>query len=106
PIGEEIVIAGRPLAVVHVTSSATVMGFAVTLADVAPDGTSHLVAKGMLNATRRESLRKPKPIIPGELMELDLDLDTTAWRFPVGHRIQVAVASADWPNVWPTPELG
>jgi hypothetical protein len=57
----------------------------------------------MLNATRRESLREPKPLTPGEIYELDIQLDCTAWMFDQGHRIRLSVASADWPNVWPTP---
>ena len=40
-------------------TSASVIGFAVSLCDVAPDGTSALVAKGMRNATRRASLSEP-----------------------------------------------
>jgi len=27
------------------------------------------------------------------------------WRFAAGHRIRVAVAVADWPNLWPLPEV-
>jgi hypothetical protein len=88
----------------HVASTASVIGFVASLSDVAPDGTSHLVAKGMLNATRRESLTDPDPLTPGEVYELELEIDTTAWRFPKDHRIRLAIASADWPNVWPTPE--
>jgi uncharacterized protein len=106
PLADDVVVLGRPRAVLHVSSSACVMGFAATLADVAPDGASHLVTKGMLNATRRDSFHEPKPIVPGEAMEIDVELDATAWRFPSGHRIRLAVASADWPNVWPTPERG
>src|SRR5439155_11105701 len=102
----DLVVVGRPRMVLHVTSSATTMGFAVSVADVAPGGTSHLVSKGMLNGTRRESLSEPKPIVPGEVMELLVELDATGWRFPRGHRIRVAIAGADWPNVWPTPEKG
>jgi uncharacterized protein len=106
PLERDLVVAGRATAVLHVASSATVMGFAVSLSDVAPDGSSHLVAKGMLNGTRRHSLREPEPITPGEVMELAIDLDATAWRFRAGQRVRVSIASADWPNVWPTPEPG
>jgi predicted acyl esterase len=104
PLEEELHVIGRPQAVLHVSSTASVIGFAASLSDVAPDGTSHLVAKGMLNATRRTSLTDPEPLTPGEVYELSIEIDTTAWVFPVGHRIRLAIASADWPNVWPTPE--
>lgn len=104
PLEQDLHVAGRPRAVLHVSSTASVIGFAVSLSDIAPDGTSHLVAKGMLNATRRRSLTEPEPLVPGEVYEVEVEIDTTAWRFSRGHRIRLTVASADWPNVWPTPE--
>ena len=104
PLDDDLHILGRPRVRLHVSSTASVIGFAVSLADVAPDGPSQLVAKGMLNATRRHSLTEPEPLEPGEVYELPIDLDCTGWRFRRGHRIRVSIASADWPNVWPTPE--
>ena len=104
PLADDVHVLGRPRAELHVTSSARVIGFCVSLADVRPDGTSHLVAKGMLNVTRRDSLREPSPLEPGERAVLMVDLDTTGWVFRRGHRLRVSVANADWPNVWPTPE--
>lgn len=103
PLLEDVAILGWPRAVLHVSSSAPVIGFAVSLSDVAPDGTSHLVEKGMLNATRRESLRQPQALVRGEVYELEIEIDCTAWTFAQGHRIRLSIASADWPNVWPTP---
>jgi hypothetical protein len=121
-----VFILGWPRAVLHVSSSASVIGFAASLSDVAPqngegetlrvsqaqtsfapapDGASHLVTKGMLNATRRESFSNPQPLPPNEIAELKIELDCTAWRFAKGHRIRLSIANADWPNVWPTPEL-
>jgi uncharacterized protein len=104
PLDHNVHVLGRPRAVLHADSTAAVIGFCVSIADVSPDGDSHLVAKGMLNATRRLSLTKPTPLAPGEIATLEIPIDATAWRFDVGHRIRVAVASADFPNVWPTPD--
>jgi hypothetical protein len=87
-----------------VDSTASVIGFCVSLSDVRPDGTSHLVAKGMLNVTRRESLSEPSELPPGESAVLEVELDTTGWVFRTGHRLRISVANADWPNVWPTPQ--
>ena len=106
PLDAALTILGRAKAVVHVTSSAQVMGVAVSLADVAPDGASHLVAKGMLNGTRRRSFTEPEPLEPGMVEEIAIDIDATGWRFLPGHRVRLSVAAADWPNVWPTPEAG
>ncbi|MBN1315840.1 MAG: CocE/NonD family hydrolase, partial [Anaerolineales bacterium] len=104
PLEENITIIGRPRIILQVSSSATVIGFCASLCDVAPDGTSHLVAKGMLNATRRHSLTDPEPLTPGAIYTLDFEIDATAWCFVRGHRIRLDIASADFPNVWPTPE--
>ncbi|MGH2522174.1 MAG: CocE/NonD family hydrolase, partial [Anaerolineales bacterium] len=105
PLEEDLYILGWPRAVLHISSSASVIGFAASLCDVAPDGTSHLVAKGMLNATRRGSLTNPQLLITNQIYELNIQIDCTAWKFAQGHRLRLSIASADWPNVWPTPEL-
>ena len=105
PLSEDVHVLGRPRTVLHVSSSASVIGFAVSLCDVDPDGTSHLVAKGMLNATRRHSFQDPEPLVPGQAYELEIPIDCTGWVFPRGHRVRLSIANADWPNVWPTPEL-
>ena len=106
PLEDEVHILGWAHAILSVASTATVMGFAATLTDVAPDGSTNMVAKGMLNGTRRNSLANPEPMTPGEVYEVDIQIDCTGWAFEKGHRIRLSVASADWPNVWPTPELG
>jgi hypothetical protein len=46
--------------------------------------------------------------VPGELewrvwIEERGGLDATGWVFQPGQRIRLAVANADWPNLWPTP---
>ena len=99
-----LTILGRARATLTVRSSVPVLGVSVSLIDVDPDGRSHLVAKGMLNVARRRSLTDPQPVVPNEPVELVVDVDATAWRFPAGHRIRLAIAGADWPNVWPAPE--
>ena len=104
PLEEDLYILGRPKARLHVESTAGVIGFIPALSDVAPDGSSHLVCKGALNITRRDSLVDPKPLEPGTLTELEIELDSTGWVFKKGQRIRLSLANADWPNIWPTPE--
>ncbi|WP_157183083.1 CocE/NonD family hydrolase [Sciscionella marina] len=101
---EDLHILGRPSVQLHISTTATVLGFTTNLSDVAPDGSSQLVAKGILNATRRNSLTKPEPLEPGQEYALTIQIDTTAWRFQKGHRLRLTIANTDWPNVWPTPE--
>jgi hypothetical protein len=77
--------------------------FVVRLCDVAPDGESALVTKGVLNATHRDSHERPSPLVPGQLYELEIPLDATGWRFEPGHRIRLSLSNADFPNTWPSP---
>jgi putative CocE/NonD family hydrolase len=103
PLGGSVEVLGRPRAILHVASSAEVAAFVVKLSDVAADGTSALVTRGVLNGTRRTSLCEASPMVPGEAYELTIDLDATGWIFEPGHRIRLAISGGDFPNVWPTP---
>ena len=106
PLEEPLEIIGMGKTVLHVSSSAPVMAFVARLSDVAPDGTSAQVTIGVLNGTRRNSLTEAEPMKPGEIYELHVDLDATAWRFERGHRVRLSISSADFPNLWPTPYNG
>src|SRR5207247_8375634 len=68
------------------------------------DGHSALIVDGSLNATRRRSLSDPKPMTPGEVSELNIPMNPTAWILPAGHRLRLAISGSDFPNLWPTPE--
>ena len=104
PLEADLEVTGTPTAVIYVSSTAEVAYFRVKLIDVAPDGTSKLVRYGGLNATHRDSHFDPEPLIPGEVYELRIDLKTMSYIFGTGHRIRVAIASADIQNAWPTAE--
>jgi uncharacterized protein len=106
PLPADLHVLGRPKAVLEVATTAAVMGFIVRLCEVGPDGSSQLVAKGTLNATRRESLSDPAPCPADEMMPLEIPLDTTGWTFSAGNRIRLSISSSDFPNVWPTPQQG
>jgi hypothetical protein len=99
-------IAGYPRVTLWVASTAAVAAFVVKLADVAPDGKSALVARGILNGTRRNGMRSPKRMTPGRVFRIEVPVDATSWRFEVGHRVRVAISGADFPNSWPTPMPG
>jgi putative CocE/NonD family hydrolase len=100
---EPLEILGRPRLMLRVDSDAEVITFAARLCDVAPDGSSALVTKGVLNATHRESHSEPTPLVPGETYDLTIELDATSWRFTPGHRLRLSVSNADFPNMWPAP---
>jgi hypothetical protein len=68
------------------------------------DGTSARVSYGVLNLCHRRSHEFPDPLIPGERSEAIIKLNDIAHRFPAGHRIRIAIATACWPLLWPAPE--
>jgi len=103
PLDAPLEILGAPRATLYVSSTAEIAYFAVKISDVAPDGSSRLVCRGLLNATHRSSHCEPEPLAPGEVYELHISLKYTSWIFQAGHRLRVAIASSDWPTVWPSP---
>jgi predicted acyl esterase len=102
-LAEDIEILGHPRAELQVSCTAPVANWIVRLCDVAPDGTSTLVTKGVLNGTHRNSHIDPAPLVPGEIFRLVIDMKVVSWVFPKGHRIRFAVSNADFPNLWPSP---
>ena len=42
-------------------------------------------------------------MVPGEVVEVSVTLDQIAYRLPEGHRLRVAVSTAYWPFLWPSP---
>jgi predicted acyl esterase len=104
PFEADVRLLGWPRVILHGSSSAKVATFVAKLADVAPDGSSALIVDGSLNGTRRASLTDPKEMTPGEVYELDIPMNPTGWVIKAGHRLRLAVAGADFPNLWPTPE--
>jgi hypothetical protein len=91
-------------------SSAPLGHISVKLCDVAPDGTSTLITRGMLDLAQRgvwpsdpfgDVGATDQPIVPGEWMDLKLQFEATTWTLLPGHRMRLAIAGTDWPNCWP-----
>lgn len=77
---------------------------AVRLLDIQPNGASARITYGVLNLTHRTSHSAPQPMTPDRAEEVTLDLDHIAYRLPEGHRLGVAISTAYWPLIWPSPE--
>ena len=89
---------GQVKAVLHAASSAVDTDWVVRLSDVAPDGTSVLVADGIQRARFRASGTEPALIEPGKTYEYEVDLWAVSHVFKQGHRIRVAVTSSNFPR--------
>lgn len=102
PVEEATALMGQPQAVLYVSSTAEVAYFHVRVCDVGPDGVSRLISHGGLLATHRDGHDHPAPLEPGEIYELRVPLRDLAYELAPGHRLRIAVSSADFQNAWPT----
>ncbi len=103
PLTDKLEILGFPVANLVVSADAPQADWIARLEDVAPDGTTVLVASAAQNGAHRESARDPQAIVPGQRFALPIEMHVTSWVFPAGHRLRLAVSNAQWPMLWPTP---
>ncbi len=103
PLESPVLVIGIPRMDLWVEADRPVAQVAVRLEAVAPDGTSGLLARGLLNLTRRNSFAEPAPVVPGEVMAVTVPLTPTAARVPAGQRLRLAIAGAAFPVAWPAP---
>ncbi|MDA8252480.1 MAG: CocE/NonD family hydrolase [Rhodospirillales bacterium] len=85
-------VTGEPRLTLWAASSADDGDLVASLDDVAPDGSSHQVVQGYLNARHADSLAVPVKLTPGAARRFVVELLPTAYVFPAGHRIRLALA--------------
>lgn len=103
PLDESVTVLGRAVASLRLQSSHDRGQVIVRLCDVAPDGTSRLVSRGVLNLRRRKGMECDDALLPGEPVEVRVPLVAAGYEFAAGHRLRVALSNHYWPWVWPHP---
>lgn len=103
-LAERVEILGHASAILELCVNRPIASVTVRLIDVAPDGRAVLVSRGFLNLSQRNSREEPQAVIPGKPYRVNVQLAGIAYAFPPGHRIRVAVSTAYWPIIWPSPE--
>jgi predicted acyl esterase len=103
-LAEPLALLGAPLARLRIAVDKPFGFLAVRLCDVAPDGISRRVSNGLLNLTHAAGHEILKLPVPGEWFDVTIQLNDFAHRFAAGHRIRLAISTAYWPMVWPSPE--
>ncbi len=104
PLAADMDIVGAPKIRLRLSADRPQAQIAVRLNHLHPDGASTRITYGVLNLTHRDSHSDPAPLEPGREYEVALDLDHIAYRVPAGHRVRIAVSTAYWPLIWPSPE--
>jgi predicted acyl esterase len=103
PLQEDLEILGMPHVLLNASADVPMARWFVRLSDVAPDGQVTQVSWAGFNGAHRNSAEDPEPLEPGRVYPLEIELRSTSWIFPKGHRIRLSVNNAQWPMIWPSP---
>lgn len=104
PLNEAVELLGQPIAQLVLGVDKPQAHLALCLSDIMPDGRATRVSYGMLNLTHRNGHEVPEPLQPGQSYTIDIPLKHCGQRFPKGHRIRLAISTAFWPAIWPSPD--
>ncbi|MFC9130748.1 CocE/NonD family hydrolase [Streptomyces sp. NPDC057099] len=106
PLDRRVEILGRPRVRLRLDSDTPRAHVIARVCDVAPDGSSTLVTRGVLNLLSRKGREHAVEWTPGTFEDVEFELNGIGYAFPPGHRVRVAVSDAYWPWVWPHGERG
>jgi predicted acyl esterase len=104
PLTQTLELLGAPVATLTLESDQPVALVVARLNDVAPNGAATRVTFGVLNLTHRASHEAPEPLRScTTTYTVVLQLNEVGYVIPTGHRLRLAISTAYWPMVWPSP---
>ncbi|WP_430257904.1 CocE/NonD family hydrolase [Neorhizobium sp. IRS_2294] len=103
PLATAKTFLGRPSITLTLSADAELANLCARIVDIHPDGTATRVSFGVINLAHRDGNEDPQPLIPGQPVEIRLDLDACGYRFGEGHRIRLSLSTAYWPMILPPP---
>ena len=103
PLETDFDIFGAPTVTATIDVDQPVALLAARLCEVTPDGASTRVSYGLANLTHRQNHEVVERLEPGRTYTVNVQLNDIAHRFSAGNRIRIALSSAHWPVVWPSP---
>jgi len=133
PLELPLEVTGRVRTKVFLEPATADTDLSVRLCDVYPDGTSYLMAEGMLRLRYRNLLAnrsqnryipaeqavgitptadspasspKTSPLVPGEVVEVEVDCWSTSIAFNRGHRVRAVITSSNYPRFDVNPGTG
>lgn len=102
PLDEPLALLGMPTVVLHVHADGPAT-LAARLCDVAPDGASTLVTRGVLDLRHRDGMDTTVDVEAGSEVEVTISMVAMGYEFAPGHRVRLSVSTAYWPWVFPYP---
>ncbi|MCE7743289.1 MAG: CocE/NonD family hydrolase [Candidatus Heimdallarchaeota archaeon] len=103
---EPLTIVGQMQATIYVSSNCTDTDFTVKITDVFPDNSSMIVTDTIVRARNRNSITNWEFLTPGEIYEISIPLDSTAYLFNEGHRFRVDISSSNYERFETNPNTG
>jgi predicted acyl esterase len=103
PLTEALALLGAPVVTLSLESDQPAALVAVRLNDVAADGAATRITYGVLNLTHRDGHETPEALRAGARYSIRVQLNETGYSVPAGHRLRLAISTAYWPMVWPSP---
>ncbi|MEU6990037.1 CocE/NonD family hydrolase [Streptomyces sp. NPDC046465] len=100
-VPSQVRVLGRPRVTLRLRMDVPYGQAVARLCDIAPDGSSTLVTRGVLNLSARHGRDRADAWPPGTTEDVTFELNGIGHTFPPGHRIRLAVSSAYWPWIWP-----
>ncbi|MFN8794484.1 MAG: CocE/NonD family hydrolase [Betaproteobacteria bacterium] len=109
PLREPLAVLGEASIALHVATDAMDADFFCRLEDIGPDGRG--MRLGMHSAARlrlvaRGGIDRDLPVVPGEPMEIRLELGALGHVFRPGHRLRLSVCCSSFPETFPNPGTG
>jgi hypothetical protein len=104
PLAENLPILGAPSVELELSADRPNAFVAVRLSEVLPGGASALISYGVLNLTHRAGHEKIAALELGRRYRVRVGLNDAGHVFAAGSRIRVALSTALWPILWPSPE--
>ena len=105
PLAVRLELFGAPEVELDIAADRPQANVIVRLCDVWPDGACTRISYGVLNLCHRDSHESPSALLPGQRYRVRVRLDDIAYAVAPGHRLRVAISSACWPLIWPSPEM-
>lgn len=100
---QPIQILGAPEMVLWLSSDKPIANLCARLCDIAPDGSSRRLSFQVLNLTHRNSHEIPEYLVPGDCYEVRIKLNDCGYTLAANHRLRIALSTAYWPLIWPSP---
>jgi len=104
PLIQDLDLLGAPVLDLEFSVDRPVAQVGVRLSDLFPDGAAQRTTYAVFNLNHLGGHDKPQRLEPGKRYRARINLNALGHRFAIGHRLRLAISTAYWPLIWPTPE--